>query len=453
MNFRHLHALMIGILAAFLSSCQTGPDLEAAYFEADVTPPVGSPVAYAPTRSVTDSLSARGVVLVPRGQQPVVLCSVDWIAVSNESMDQFRSYLAKAAGTTPGRVSIHTVHQHDTPWCDATSEKMLAAYGLGGRQFDLRFLDKCMIRTADAVASAVARLRPVQSIGFGEAEVEKVASNRRILGEDGQVKIVRFSSARDSAAINAPEGLIDPFLKSVTFWDKSGEAVATLNYYATHPQSYYGKGDVNPEFIGLARNAVHRKTGIPQVFFIGAAGNIAAGKYNNGSPEMRPVLKERVMKAMEQAFANTTRFEVPESIQWRSEPLSLPFAGHLKADTLRLIMADTANSYNDRFTAARQLAWLEQNKNGSPLVVTSLQLGSTWLLHLPGEPFIEYQLAAQKLKPGEHVCTAAYGDDGILYIGTGISYGQGGYEVEQRVNMTTPEAESILMATIQKALQ
>ncbi|ODS80890.1 MAG: hypothetical protein ABS46_13085, partial [Cytophagaceae bacterium SCN 52-12] len=356
MNFRHLYALMIGILAAFLSSCQTGSDLEAAYFEADVTPPVGSPVAYAPTRSVTDSLSARGVVLVPRGQQPVVLCSVDWIAVSNESMDQFRSYLAKAAGTTPGRVSIHTVHQHDTPWCDATSEKMLAAYGLGGRQFDLGFLDKCMIRTADAVASAVERLRPVQSIGFGEAEVEKVASNRRILGEDGQVKIVRFSSARDSAAINAPEGLIDPFLKSVTFWDKSGEAVATLSYYATHPQSYYGKGDVNPEFIGLARNAVHRKTGIPQVFFIGAAGNIAAGKYNNGSPEMRPVLKERVMKAMEQAFANTTRFEVPEAIQWRSEPLSLPFAGHLKADTLRLVMADTANSYNDRFTAARQLA-------------------------------------------------------------------------------------------------
>lgn len=452
MKFRLLHALMIGMLTAFISSCQTDPDLKVAYFQADVTPPIGAPVAYAPTRSVTDSLSARGVVLVPRGQQPVVLCSVDWIAISNESMDQFRSYLAKAAKTTPDRVSIHTVHQHDTPWCDATSEKILAAHGLGGRQFDLGFLDKCMIRTADAVTSAVSQLKSVKAVGFGEAEVEKVASNRRILGEDGKVKIIRFSSARDSAAINAPEGLIDPLLKSVTFWDENGSAIATLNYYATHPQSYYGKGDVNPEFIGLARNAVHQKTGVPQVFFIGAAGNIAAGKYNNGSPEMRPVLKERMMKAMEQAFANTTRSEVPEAIQWRSEPLSLPFAGHLQADTLRLIMADTSNSYNDRFTAARQLAWLEQSKNGSPLVVTSLQLGNTWLLHLPGEPFIEYQLAAQKLKSGGHVCTAAYGDDGILYIGTEISYGQGGYEVEKRVNMTTPEAESILMATIRKVL-
>ncbi len=453
MNFRHLYALMIAILTAVISSCRTGPGLEVAYFQADVTPPIGSPVAYAPTRSVTDSLSARGVVLVPRGQQPIVLCSVDWLAISNESMDLFRSYLAKAAKTTPDRVSIHTVHQHDTPWCDATSEKVLAAHGLGGRQFDLDFLDDCMKRTAGAVASAASDLKPVKAVGFGEAKVEKVASNRRILGEDGKVKIIRFSSARDSAAINAPEGIIDPFLKSVTFWDENGKAVATLNYYATHPQSYYGKGDVNPEFIGLARNAVHQKTGVPQVFFIGAAGNIAAGKYNNGSPEMRPVLKERIMTAMEQAFANTTRSELPEAIEWRSEPLSLPFGDHLRADTLEIVMADTSKSYNERFTAARQLAWLEQNKNGSPLVVTSLRLGNTWLLHLPGEPFVEYQLAAQKLKPGGHVCTAAYGDDGILYIGTEISYGQGGYEVEKRVNMTTPEAESIMMTAIQKALQ
>ncbi len=453
MNFRTLHMLIAGLLAAFISSCQTGPELKVAYFQADVTPPIGSPVAYAPTRSVTDSLSARGVVVVPRGQQPVVLCSVDWIAVSNESMEQFRSYLAKAANTTPDRVSIHTVHQHDTPWCDATSEKIFAAYGLGGRQYDLSFLDNCMKRTADAVASAFSDLKPVKTIGFGEAKVEKVASNRRILGDDGKVKIIRFSSARDSAAINAPEGLIDPFLKSVTFSGEDDKAIVTLNYYATHPQSYYGKGDVNPEFIGLARNAVHEKTGVPQVFFIGAAGNIAAGKYNNGSPEMRTLLQERIMNAMEQAFANTTRFEVPEVIQWRSEPLSLPFGDHLKADTLRLIIADTSDNYVNRFAAVRQLAWLEQNKNGSPLVVTSLQLGNTWLLHLPGEPFVEYQLAAQKLKPGGHVCTAAYGDDGILYIGTEISYSQGGYEVQDRVTMTTSEAEAILTSAIQKVLQ
>lgn len=442
---------LLSAMVAF-TSCNQNPQLSVAYFQANVTPAIGTPVAYAPARSITDSLSARGVVLVPRGQKPIVLLSVDWLGISNESMKQFKAYLADAAQTTPERITIHTVHQHDTPWADATSEKILAAHGLGGRQFDLSFLDQCMQRTAEALSSAIPTLKPVKSVGFGKAEVEKVASNRRILGDDGKVKIIRFSSAKDSAAINAPEGLIDPYLKSVSFWDEEDKAIVTLNYYATHPQSYYGKGDVNPEFIGLARNAVHKKTGVPQIFFLGAAGNIAAGKYNNGTPEMRPILTERIATAIEKAFDNSQPIPVPEAIEWRSAPLPLPIGDHLKADTLELIVADTSKSYNERFTAVRQLAWLDQNQNGSPLVVTSLQLGNTWLLHLPGEPFVEYQLAAQQLKPDANVCTAAYGDDGILYIGTEISYGQGGYEVEKRVNLTTPEAESILNATIQKVL-
>jgi hypothetical protein len=442
---------LLALLATF-SGCNPSSELQVAYFQADVTPEIGIPVAYAPTRSVTDSLSARGIVLVPAGQKPIVLLSVDWLAVSNESMQQFKEYLASAAKTTSDRVTVHTVHQHDTPWADASSEKILAAHGLGGKQFDLSFLDQSMKRTANALSSALLNLKPVKSIGTGQAKVDKVASNRRILGEDGKVKIVRFSSARDSAAIQAPEGLIDPFLKSVSFWGEDDRPLVTLNYYATHPQSYYGKGDVNPEFIGLARNAVHKKTGVPQIFFIGAAGNIAAGKYNNGAPETRPILTGRIATAIEKAFENAKLVPVPSAIKWRSEPLDLPIADHLQADTLKVIIADTTKTYNERFVAVRQLAWLEQNTNGSPMNVTSLQLGDTWLLHLPGEPFVEYQLAAQKLKPNGTVCTAAYGEDGILYIGTEISYQQGGYEVDKRVNLTTPQAEQILTSTIQKVL-
>ena len=51
----------------------------------------------------------------------------------------------------------------------------------------------------------------------------------------------------------------------------------------------------------MARKARETKTGTPQVFFIGAAGNVAAGKYNDGSEQMRPILAARIEKAMEQA--------------------------------------------------------------------------------------------------------------------------------------------------------
>ena len=86
----------------------------------------------------------------------------------------------------------------------------------------------------------------------GKAKIEKVASNRRILGDDGKVKIVRYSASKAPAAIEAPEGVIDLYVRLVSFWN-GDKAIACLTYYACHPQSYYGKGDVTAEFIGLAR--------------------------------------------------------------------------------------------------------------------------------------------------------------------------------------------------------
>ena len=43
-------------------------------------------------------------------------------------------------------------------------------------------------------------------------------------------------------------------------------------------------------------------------------------------------------------------------------------------------------------------------------------------LHLPGEAFVEYQLAAQKMRPDAAVHVAAYGDDGPGYIPIARAY-------------------------------
>jgi len=56
------------------------------------------------------------------------------------------------------------------------------------------------------------------------------------------------------------------------------------------------------------------------------------------------------------------------------------------------------------------------------------------VLHMPGELFVEYQLAAQRMRPNDTVCMAAYGDYGPGYIGTQIAYTQGGYETSPRAS-------------------
>ena len=48
-----------------------------------------------------------------------------------------------------------------------------------------------------------------------------------------------------------------------------------MHYYASHPQSYYGKGHMNPDTVGLARELLQKEEGVPQIYFTGCAGNIA----------------------------------------------------------------------------------------------------------------------------------------------------------------------------------
>lgn len=384
-------------------------------------------------------------------QKPIVLCGVDWIGIANEGLEVFKERLAKAANTTVDRVSVHALHQHDAPRCDFTVERILEKYGMGGTRFDNPFYLRIIDQAALAVKKAKKNAQVVTHLGFGEAKVEKVASNRRILGKDGKVAIVRFSSSTDSLAIAAPEGIIDPWLKCVSFWNKE-KPVAVLTYYATHPQSYYGTGDVSCDFVGIARNVFEKVIGVPCAHFNGAGGNIAAGKYNDGSPEMRTVLAGRMEAGMLKAWKATKKIPVSgKNVAWKSAKVALPVAHDLIEDELRANLQDKELTPNEKYDAAIRLAWLVRRASGHKAEVSSLRIGNTWLLNLPGEAFVEYQLAAKAIRPGDHVCTAAYEEYGPRYIGIKKSYSEGGYEMTQ--SFVSPDVENVLMGAIKEVLK
>jgi hypothetical protein len=445
--------LLAGIFTLTNQGCsKTSDQLKVGVFVCDVTPPVGSPVAYADARSIVDSLKAKGIVILSEAE-PVVLCSVDWIGIGNEGQDAWRQSLARAAGTSADRVAVHTVHQHDGVSCDFTVESILDEYGLGGWKSDTGFLRSAIHSVSVAVRQARQGAIPVTHLGFGQAMVEKVASNRRIIGDDGKVKITRWSRTTDTAAIAAPEGLVDPWLKSVSFWN-GDQAVAVLNYYTTHPMSHYGKGDVSADFPGIAREKREEQLGVPHIYFSGAGGNITAGKYNDGSPENRPVLAARMERAMREAWEKTEKTPISSSdFEWRTNPLMLPLAEHLEEEELIARLTDPRADSASKLVAADHLAWLLRTREGHPVKISSVRMGHVWLLSLPGETFVEYQLAAQKMRPGEYVCTAAYEEYGPGYICTEIAYSQGGYESSERASCVSPEVEEVMLAAITEVLK
>jgi hypothetical protein len=427
------------------------PALHLATFSCDVTPPVGHPLCggwIEPVRAVDDPLRALGIVLLGMGQ-PVVLCAVDWCGLRNEAHDAWRSALARAAHTVPSKVAVHCVHQHNAPFADVEAQRLLQAVK-GPPSLDLKFFERVVQRASKALTASLAKTTPFTHLGIGQGRVSQVASNRRILGPDKRVRFTRTSATRDEKVRNEPEGLIDPWLKTLSFWNGK-QPLAALHYYATHPMSYYGDGRVSSDFCGLARERRQKDVpGIFQVYFTGCAGNITAGKYNDGNPKNRPILRDRVYEAMLVAWKATKRQAI-KSWEWRTEAVLLPPRPErsFTAEDSRKVMADPKAPRARRGNAAFQLAWLSRIKR--PIELTCLDLGAAQVLHLPGEPFIEYQLRAQALRKDRFVCVAGYGDGGPGYIPTTVAYLQGGYE--PTVALAGPKSEAILHAAIVRLLK
>jgi hypothetical protein len=152
---------------------------------------------------------------------------------------------------------------------------------------------------------------------------------------------------------------------------------------------------------------------------------------------------------MKRAWETTEKLPLtPKDVGWKVEPVALPPAAHLKEAELEATLRGT----NGIDTAA-QFVWLKRCQAGHRIDLTCLRLGKARMLHLPGELFVEYQLAAKQVRRDLFIAMAAYGDYGTAYIGTAISYEQGGYETGPSASNVAPGAEAVLLNGIRKLLR
>ena len=423
-----------------------------ATFRCDVTPLVGAPLCgglVKPVAGVSEPLLALGVVIVGP-DKPVVLCAVDWCEIRGGDHVRWREQLARAAGTTPERVAVHSLHQHNAPLADTAAHKLLSGVASPLSVIDVGWAERALANVATSMEAALKNTTPVTHIAHGEAKVGQVASNRRIMGDDGKVAKMRLSSTKDAALRELPEGTVDPMLKTISFWN-GRQKLAVLHYYATHPMSYYGDGIVTHDFVGIARERRTRDDGVPHIYFTGCGGNIAAGRYNEGTPESRARLGERIHAAMIESEKQVQRTPLTR-IEWRARPVLLKLHPEFSEERMIKVIENTATAPSQRISAALRLGFIRHVATGVPIQFTSLHLGDeVRLLHLPGESFIEYQLFAQQEIPGAFVATASYGDGVTGYIPLEKSFAEGGYEPTQAY--AAPESEKQVKATITELLK
>ena len=426
-------------------------DLRLATFRFDVTPPKGHSLCggwIRPVVGVDDPLEAMGYVLLGVGK-PIVVCAVDWTGLANSAHIQWRKALADAARTAIDRVAVQCVHQHNAPFACMDAQAIVQEQGDLPDIVNPVFFDRCLKNAGDAVTKSLKKTTPVTHIARGEARVEKVAANRRIIGLNGKLISQRGSSSRKPEHHRFPEGLIDPMLKTVAFYNGNKKLVAS-HFYACHPMSYYGDGRVSADFCGLARRRMQKQEpDCLHIYFNGCGGNIGAGKYNNGSKEARVELTQRMFDGITTSNA-TLKPEPIRSFAWETEDILPPLDPRFNEEQLLVGIRNKTNRVVARNRPSYTVAFIRRVKEGIPITLSSLHVNDISMLHLPAESFIEYQLRAQAIAPNRFVACAAYGDGGPWYIPVKEAYPQGGYAVG--VAWCSPQIDPLMSNGIQTLL-
>jgi len=434
--------------ASAVAAGEDGP-LRVATFRADLTPPLGAPTypSGKPLETVETPLLAKGIVL-DDGRQRVVLCAIDWCGLCGPAHRLFRDKIAEAAATDVAHVTVHTVHQHTAPYIPMGTLEQRDTTGSPPENLEPAVIHQLAQRLGDAVKKSLEEFRPFNSIGTGQAQVDRVASARRILTDDGKI-LTRWSACTDPDLRAKPEGRIDPMLKTITL-AHDDKPLVRIHYYATHPQSFYGDARVCYDVPGFARQRLEEKEQVFQIYFTGCSGDVTMGKYNDGKPQARAELTDRLYAAMEASVA-ATRLTPADRIVWRTLPLVLQLKDQADNDLAknRALRDDATKPDKERQQAARRIAlaeWMSQ-----PLQLSLLRVGPVEVVHLPGESMIEFQLFTQQQKPDRFVAVAAYGDLATGYICTEDAFPQGGYEPS--ASHVAPKSEAALKEAIRKLLE
>jgi hypothetical protein len=198
---------------------------------------------------------------------------------------------------------------------------------------------------------------------------------------------------------------------------------------------------VSADFVGAAREKVEQSTGVFQVYFTGCSGDVTAGKYNDGSEAARKQLAVRLEEGM-RAAADATRFAPAGPLAWRTAEFRLP-------PKTKLPNLDNSEKRDgqDLYRAALALSFHQRTR---PLEATVLALGKVRILHLPGEPMLEFQKFAQAQRPQSFVAVAGYGDISPGYMCTDEAHRQGGYEPS--ASNGGPGTEAAVKQAIRKVL-
>jgi hypothetical protein len=434
------------------------PSLRVGVAEADITPPVGFPMAgYYHERlaeGVIDPLKAKAIVFRDADtESALVVC--DLIGIATDLSRAIRDAASERTGIPAANIVVSATHSHTAP--DYMRELYL---NLGGQRRDpLRseYIAKLIDGPVEAIAQAHAAAGPV-TLEFGSAtQSTPVSFNRRSVMRDGSVKTWQ---SYDNPDVVRAAGPIDPEISLLAIRDEAGKPLGILSNFALHLDTVGGM-KWSADYPYFIEQTLRRGIGseLISIFGTGCCGDInhvnPAGKDRNGAeaignsigetirqrlPELkrieRPglVAKSRVVRL---PLQESTAEEVGQSLEVLAKANrreSVDFFDHVTA--YKKVILDHLRHREPHANSAEHISWgLSRSLAGVgdtlPVDVTVMTLGQdVAIVCVPGEVFVELGLAIKQGSPYRTTFVIELaGAVETIYVPNRAAYAGGSYEV------------------------
>ena len=345
---------------------------------------------------VLDSLGARAIVLSD-GLETAALCSVDLCMLREVTVAHIREAIGKRIPELlDKRVLFAATHTHAGPE---------TSFLFGGSP-DGDFVKRVEADVVETIESAYSNLAPAR-MSWSSIDVPLV-HNRRITNAEGRSEMVMEHK------VGVTTGPVDQTMQLVRFdsidgagthrddddsKNRSGTALAVLCHYTAHALTLGpGNGYFSSDYPGRIRETIEKTCkGCTALFLNGAAGNV------------------HPMKCM------------------RADASALDEIGSALGEKAVAALSATQPIPDPNITLRSDVLKFANRMDGSievPVEIDLLDIGDLRLAFLPGEFFVEFQIAYNEHVGPRQGMFVGFANGSHGYVPTTESYETGGYGVD-----------------------
>ncbi len=422
--------------------------LQAGAAEIDISPTFGIQIAgdigkIRSVKEIRDPLYAKALVL-ESGRRKVVILSLDIAVIGTERAHAIRDAVAAKIGTTRDAVLLHVTQNHSAPALGHCFTSKETPYFFPDHKWlacaDDDYYPIALAGILEAVERANGNLEPV-TVGAASGIEARVAFNRRFVMRDGSA--VMHPHPGDPR-IRHSEGPIDPEVGVVRFRNAEGEDIAVLLHYTCHPTHGYPQEYISADWPGTWADGVKELMGgkVVPLVLNGCCGNIHHQNhldphFVNDQNRMGMMLTETTRGALERIECGDV-----ETLSSESRTIQAPWRAldpQAVADAQAMLAAFPEPKWSNAEHTQVDWAWVyavstidlaEQmrSKPGYDYEILTIRIGDIALVGLPGEPFVEGQLAIKLASPTYPTYVAHMSNQYAGYIPTAKALERGGYE-------------------------